>query len=348
MAVRAAIVLAGGKAERFQESRKRWFDKVLVKISEKPLLVHVVENVQGVAHEVVVCVNNEERKRRYHDILVRFGVSNVKLVVDVKIDNLGGPLVAILTGLRNVKASTCFTIPADMPMMRPEIVEYMFSSADDAQVAVPMWPNGRLETLVMVLKRPEALEIAETLCDLGRPRSDDVIRGASKVLFVSTVGEIMKLDPELKSFVNINSPEDLIRLEPRGGQSPLVGNTSLNLGSFALQKLKLLREASEKCRQNRLFEASEIFLEAANQLKDYDSFFWAAVSWENQGKSLLSLAKRPENFVNASDLATSAKKALLKAAHSYGLEAEMYVKCNHSFLAERARSDKLWCESRIK
>ena len=348
MADRAAIVLAGGKAERFQESKKHWFDKLLVKLSEKPLLVHVVENIQGVVNEIVVCVNDERRKQRYRNVLLKYGIDNVKLVVDVKVDNLGGPLVAILTGLKNTKPATCFTIPADMPMMRPEVVDYMFSSANDTQVVVPMWPNSRLETLVMVLKKPEALEIAETLCQLGRPRSDDVIRGSSRVLFVSIVSEIMKRDPELRSFVNINSREDLINLEPRSVQAPFVGDRSLNLGSFALPKMKLLQEASEKCRENNLLEASEIFSKSATYLEDQNSYFWAAVSRENQGKSLLRVAKAPKNYNNLSDIATSARMALLKAAFTYGLEAEMYEKWNHNFLAERAKSDKRWCESRVK
>jgi molybdopterin-guanine dinucleotide biosynthesis protein A len=69
--------------------------------------------------------------------------------------------------------------------MKPEIISYLFDAAGDAQVTVPMWPKGRLETLIMVLERKSAIAITQSLCRLRRPRSDDVVRGAEKALFVS-------------------------------------------------------------------------------------------------------------------------------------------------------------------
>jgi len=120
-----------------------------------------------------------------------------------------------------------------MPLVQPAVIEYMFDEANDARVVVPMCPNGRLETLNMVLERKNALEIASTLCQLKRPRSDDIIRGALKVLFVSIVEKIRSLDPELKSFVNINSREDLARLQPRCVDGPATKKSQVELGFAA-------------------------------------------------------------------------------------------------------------------
>ena len=62
MTKRAALILAGGKARRFQvKGGEKWEDKALATISGKPLLIHAVENVQGVVDEVAVSVNDEER-----------------------------------------------------------------------------------------------------------------------------------------------------------------------------------------------------------------------------------------------------------------------------------------------
>ena len=62
MAKRAAIILSGGRAERFQNAQATWQDKALVELLGKPLLVHAVENGSEVVEEVVICVNNEKRK----------------------------------------------------------------------------------------------------------------------------------------------------------------------------------------------------------------------------------------------------------------------------------------------
>lgn len=197
----------------------------------------------------------------------------------------------------------------------------------------------------MGLERKSALEIAYTLCSLKRPRSDDIIRGAPEVLFLSIVGEIRTLDPELKSFVNINSPEDLTNLQPRRVQGYLTKNMQLNLGSLPTLELKRLRDAAASVHGNKFSGASRIFASCGDRLEEKGIFFWAAISRENEGKSLLQWALRQEEPTTTATRVARARKALLKAANNYALEAEMHEKNHYFFLAERATSDKTWCES---
>lgn len=342
MTKRAGIVLAGGKAERFQEKNGTWQDKALAELSGKPLVVHAVENLRKAVEEVVICVNDEVRKAKYTSVLAKNGIENVKLLVDEKIDHLGGPLIAIYTGLKAVDAEFCITLPGDMPLVQPAVMEYMFREVKNSRVVVPMCPNGRLETLVMVLERESALEIASTLCQLKRPRSDDIIRGALKVLFISTVGEIKALDPELKSFVNINSREDLARLQPRCVDGPVTQNIRLNLGSLPLAELRRLKEAVALCQEGKFVEASRVFSSCAVHFEKSELFFWVALSRENEGKSLINSAQNQKE----SEQAEAGRSALLEAAKNYGAEAEVHDRCGCVFLSERARSDKLWCESK--
>jgi hypothetical protein len=210
---------------------------------------------------------------------------------------------------------------------------------------VPMWPNGRVETLTMVLKKPDALEIAKTLCMLGRPRSDDIIRGSLNVLLISTIGEIRAFDPELKSFININSQADLARLQPRQAQGPVAGSLRLNLGDLPMPELLRLQTAATLFNEGKFLEASKVFSSCATQLEKEDSCFWAAISRENEGKSLLSSSKQQSRQELATEQAVRGKEALLKAASTYGSEAEIYDNAHGIFLAERARSNKEWCES---
>jgi molybdenum cofactor guanylyltransferase len=345
MAKRAAIILSGGKSERFQSEQKIWQDKALIELFGKPLLIHAVESVQNIVEEIIISVNDEARKTRYSEVLQKHHIKNFRLLIDEKIDMLGGPLVAILTGLKSAEADYCLTLPCDMPLLQPKVIEYIFNIAKDTRVVVPMWPNGRLETLTMVLERKSALEIASTLCNLKRPRSDDIIRGALNVLFVSTVGEIRALDPELKSFVNINSREDIAQLQPRRVQGSVTENMQLNLGALPTLKLQRLRDAALRGKEGKFSEAARIFASCASQLEMENSFFWAAISRENEGKSLLERVQQQTEPELAAGQVSEGKKALLKAAGNYGLEAKMHEKCHYRFLAERARSDKAWCEA---
>ena len=54
MTKRAALILAGGKARRFQSKSEKWEDKALAELSGKPLLIHAIENVQDIVDEIAI------------------------------------------------------------------------------------------------------------------------------------------------------------------------------------------------------------------------------------------------------------------------------------------------------
>lgn len=342
MVKRAALILAGGKARRFQTIDKTWQDKALASLNSKPFLVHIIENVLKYVDEVIIVVNEERRKDCYNQVLSKNNIENVKIITDVKIDNLSGPIVAILSGLLYSTADFCLTIPSDMPLFSGEVADYLFNKLDDSNIAVPMWPNGRLETLVMAIKREPTIKITNALCKLGRSRPDDIIRGSLKVLFASPIDEIKALDPELKSFVNINSQEDLFRLLPRPEQGPTMHNLRLNLGTVPAEQLDLLLEASLKQNNSDYSKATEIYFACAANFEKEQSFFWAALSRENEAKTYHSMLR----LQNKQDILF--KDAFLKAAQNYEAEANAYQQHNCYILAERAKADKLWCESQTK
>jgi|WetSurMetagenome_2_1015567.scaffolds.fasta_scaffold48668_4 molybdenum cofactor guanylyltransferase len=345
MTKRAAIILAGGKAKRFQTTNDKWQDKALAVLEGKPLLVHAIENIQSTVDEIVVVVNkNENRISQYRDVLEKHNIQKARIVTDLKIRDLTGPLIAILTGLKATTADICITIPCDVPKLNPKVAEYLFNEIDGSIVAVPMWPNGRLETLLMVLDRRRALEITAILCQLGRSHPDDIVRGAMKTLLVSPLGEIKKIDPDLKSFININCQEDLSRLIPRQGQGILGENIQLNLGSLATWEIERLAEASLKLDKSDFLGATKEFLECAVRFENQNASFWAAVSREYEAKILLSTLEKCGN----QELFKEIKKILLKAACNYSLEAKIYEENSCYLLSERAKANKSWCETQIE
>ena len=324
MVKRAALILAGGKARRFQTIDKIWQDKALAELAGKPLLVHAIENVQWVVDEVAVCVNDDQRKEKYRQILTKHALSNVKLVVDEQVGGISGPNVAIMSGLKAVQADFCVTLPCDMPFLKPAVADYLFREVEDVEVAVPMWPNGRLETLLMVLERQISLEISQTLCMLKRPRSDDIPRGAPKLLLISPMNHIKTLDPELKSFVNINSKEDLYTLQTRRSHGAITENLRLSRGVLSISDLQLLQAGAKMLKQNRFSEAQSKFAECSENFEGSDLYFWAAVSGENVGATLLKESLQEPEAKVAMELDFEAKDAFLKAANNYRLEAELY------------------------
>jgi hypothetical protein len=251
-----------------------------------------------------------------------------------------------MSGLKAVEADFCFTLPCDMPFLQAKVADYIFSKAEEGfEVTVPMWPNGRLETLMMVLEHDIALEITETLCILKRPRSDDIPRGASKILLVSPLNRIETLDPELRSFININSKEDLNRLQTRRSHGSVKEHVKLNSCVLSISDLRLLREGAKMFYEDKVLDAKKIFAFCASNFEVCDSFFWGALAKESLGEALLTLSFKQADSKSAAVLDFQGKEAYAKAANDYRLEAEFYEKNRCSLLAERALVDKTWCES---
>lgn len=338
---RAALVLAGGKARRFQIQNQEWRDKALAQLSGKPLLIHAIENINDVVDEVVICVNDKNRKATYEQVLSQHGKSNVRIVTDEKINNISGPNLAILTGLKAVKAEFCLTLPCDVPFFKKEVADYLFNQIESSDLVVPMWPNGRLETLILILRLPICLEIAQTLCHLKRPRSDDLMRGASEVLFASPLGEIKSFDPEYKSFININSQKDLLQLRARQTRGSVNKNLRLKLSRIVASDLEKVQKAADLFRTGKLEETSETFASCADFLEAKQIYFWAGLSRENQAETLLATQKSS----NQAALYSKVKLAYLNASENYRLEAKIYQKNRCKLLAKLASADKKWCES---
>ena len=333
------------KAAGFSRKAKNGWTKLSLKLSGKPLLIYTIENVVGVVDEIAISVNDEERKTKYAQILKEYALTDIPIIVDEKNYRINGPNVAIMSGLKSVQADFCLILPCDMPFLQPSVADYLFNEAEGFEVVVPMWPNGRLETLIMVLEKHSGLEITDTLCKLKRPRSDDIPRGASKILFASPVNHIKTVDPELKSFININFKEDLNQLQTRRTHGSVTEDLQVKLGVLSISDLHLLREGAEMFQGGKLSEAQSRFASCASNFEVSNSFFWAALSGENQGDAMLRRSQQQLDSKAATELDFEGKEAFFKAANNYRIEAEIHEENRCMLLAELALADKAWCES---
>lgn len=349
MLKRGAIILAGGQAERFQIQGNRWTDKALAKISGKPLLIHIIEKVETLVEETIICVNNTARKRRYLKVLEDYSVKKeqVKILIDLSYPSVSGPSVAITTGLKAANADHCIVLPCDTPFIEPRIVEFLFNAVKNAAIAVPIYPDGSLETLMFTCKRLQTLQVTDTLCRLERDRPDDIFRASSKVKFISTVSELKDIDPEFKSFININLRRDLTDPQTRVALNGPVGKSVyMNLGSPGRFELDLLNEAARNFLNGKHLDAANLFSSASNIIERKRMNFWTGLCREKEGTALRSLLSSKDVYCK-NNWHVKSEKAFAKAAESYAREAEAFEKNNIYLLAKRAKDDAFWCRSRI-
>ncbi len=191
----SALILAGGRG-----SRIGYREKALMDINGKPLLAFVIESLEKVVDNIIISVRDTEQGEllgsRFPGFIFAYDIYRNK-----------GPLAGILSGLLACKDEFCFIAACDMPFINDKVVGMLFKKSEFHDAAIPKWEDGFLEPLhavyrckPMVLETKKAIESGET-----------IILAPIFKLKVNYVGidEIKKLDPELKTFMNINTPEDI-------------------------------------------------------------------------------------------------------------------------------------------
>jgi molybdopterin-guanine dinucleotide biosynthesis protein A len=193
---RSAIVLAGGFSSRFGQ------DKGVLELANKPLIRHVVDAVELIVDETIVVTNSEERVAKY----AKFLRSDVKFVVDV--GELRSPLIGALTGFGAAQGAYSLLLPFDTPFISRKVVSLLFELCLNRAAVIPRWPNGHIEPLHAVYRTAPALEAAKAAVTEKKLKVRAMIEKLSGVRYVSTL-VIQQLDPELRTFFNVNTPADL-------------------------------------------------------------------------------------------------------------------------------------------
>lgn len=187
-----AIILAGGDGTRLGE------DKALVPLAGIPLMTRTARRLHHVSQLIILA------GRSY--LPVDIGLStNLTFAPDVI--TAGGPLVGIYSGLLASNAELNVVVACDMPFVRPRLLAHLLAAAiqSEAPVEVPQW-NGKPQVLPSVCRR-SAIDVVHQAIDDGE-RS---LRGFIDHVQAHVVPEaqVRDLDPEGRSFFNINTRDDL-------------------------------------------------------------------------------------------------------------------------------------------
>ncbi len=190
------LVLTGGYSRRFDD------EKAFMQIEGRTLIERVVERVENGVQELIISYKcgGDRLKDMFPDAL---------LLRDKHKEE--GPLVGLLSALPYVKSRFVAVLPCDHPFVEPQVLDLLKDRAQGHDAAIPRWPNGYLEPLVAVYDAEKLKWAVQKVWGRGMMKLSMVIDELNDVVFVPTE-EIRKVDLDLKSFVNINSPEDLEKL----------------------------------------------------------------------------------------------------------------------------------------
>ena len=197
---RSAIVLAGGRGRRMGI-----VEKALLEFEGKTILERLLENLFRVVDEVILSVRDMTQKEKLLPVLEKFPSREIRFCFDTLED--AGPLEGIRAGLLESRSEYSFVCAGDMPFVNIRVVDLLFEKAEGHDVALPRWEERMFEPLHAVYSRKLIPEI-EKAFERGKHSVLTPVFEMQDVVFVE-ISEIRELDPELRTFANINTVEDL-------------------------------------------------------------------------------------------------------------------------------------------
>ncbi|SRR5579883_425107 len=190
------IVLAGGAGTRLGG-----VNKALVEIGGRPVVDRLLDALRPLADDIVL-VNNDGSLA---------GIPGTRIVPDAEPG--AGPLMGLYSGLRAVRTPLALAVACDMPFVSTALCRGLVALAADHDAVVPVL--GEQPEPLHAVYRVTCVAAIEGALAEGRRRANsffDTVR-------VRYVGEdaLRAWDPELRSFLNVNRPDDLVRARALAG-----------------------------------------------------------------------------------------------------------------------------------
>jgi molybdopterin-guanine dinucleotide biosynthesis protein A len=195
----SALILAGGMG-----SRLGYREKALININGKLLIELIIERLEKVVDRIIISVRDIRQGELLKAVLSR----EYWFAYDIYKNT--GPMSGILSGLSTCRDEYCFITACDMPFIDENVVRLLFRRSKNYDAAIPRWEDGFLEPLYAVYRRAPMIHETKNAIERG----ETVILAPifrMNVNFVP-VDDIRSFDPDLRTFVNINTEEDIQKL----------------------------------------------------------------------------------------------------------------------------------------
>ncbi len=184
------LILAGGENKRIP------FKKGFLKINNKNIIELNIEALKHICNRVVISTNAPEK----------YFYLGIPMIGDIVKSQ--GPMTGIFSALSLPEISSIFVIACDMPYINVILLEYIFRKYEHPYDAVVPMYNKEPQPLLSIYSDSVVSKIRESI-----RQKNTSMRGFLKkinVLYISEE-EVRDLDPDGRSFVNINTLEDYHR-----------------------------------------------------------------------------------------------------------------------------------------
>ena len=185
------IILAGGKNRRMGKN------KAFLEVNGERIIDRTRNLFLELFDEVLLVTNSLPD---YLDL-------NLRMVADLYTGK--GALGGIYTGLFHAAHSHAFVAACDMPFLNKELIRHLIDLSPGYDIVIPKTQDG-LQPLHAIYSQ-KCLPFMEELIRQDNLKIIDFFHRVKKREVPTE--EILPLDPNLASFLNVNTPEELARIK---------------------------------------------------------------------------------------------------------------------------------------
>jgi molybdopterin-guanine dinucleotide biosynthesis protein A len=198
--VKSAVVLVGGEARRVNGKEKYFFTYL-----GRTFIERLIDSLQKVVDEIILVARDPEQCKRFENL------SGVRCITDIRVGI--GPIGGLHAGSLAAQGDLIFVSACDMPCIDPEVIRYLFDNIDNYDAVIPRWNPDMLEPLHAVYRRAALLRYLERHNSFSL--REMVMNLSARYIMVD---ELRSIDPELRTFININKLEDLEHINSPGSK----------------------------------------------------------------------------------------------------------------------------------
>ena len=187
------IILSGGRSLRMGK------DKAFIKVEGIPIIERIADLFLKLFQETIIVTNRREsylhlKATAYEDLLPNSGA-------------LGG----LYTGLFYSFFPYSFIAACDMPYLKTEVISYLIEKMEGYDVVVPKTEDGLQPLHALYSKR--CIDPIQRVLQEKKTRIVDLYPLVR--VNIIEANEIVSVDPDMESFININTPDELIHFKKR-------------------------------------------------------------------------------------------------------------------------------------
>ena len=187
------VILSGGLAHRYDG-----IEKALLRVGGERILDRLYAIYRELFDEIILVTNNPEKFLKW-DLLIVSDLFAIR-----------SSLTGIHAGLFYMTTPYAFISACDTPFLKKEMIETIIEKIEARiDIVMPETTAGFEPLCAAYSKR--CLEAAQNHLEQEKLKITKTFRKSR----IKTISEkaLRKIDPELRSFFNINTPEDLARAE---------------------------------------------------------------------------------------------------------------------------------------